>query len=56
VIWNRLFEKIVMKIRFGPKKEEVRGGFRISYNKKLHNLYFSPYYSGEQEKRDMQST
>jgi hypothetical protein len=31
----------VMKRVFGPKKEEVRGGWRKIHNEELHNLYAS---------------
>jgi radical SAM superfamily enzyme len=48
----RLFEKKVMKITFGPRREEERGGCRISHNEKLHNLYFSPYYSSDQSREN----
>jgi hypothetical protein len=27
---------------FGPKKDEVTGGWRKLHNEKLHNLYSSP--------------
>jgi hypothetical protein len=27
---------------FGPKREELAGGWRRLYNEELHNLYFSP--------------
>jgi len=27
---------------FGPKREEVTGGWRILHNEELHNLYASP--------------
>jgi hypothetical protein len=26
----------------GPKRDEVRGGWRKLHNEELHNLYFSP--------------
>jgi hypothetical protein len=28
---------------FGPKKEEVAGGWRELHNEELHNLYSSPH-------------
>jgi hypothetical protein len=37
----RVFEKRMMRI-FGPKREEVAGGWRRLHNEELHNLYASP--------------
>jgi hypothetical protein len=34
---NRLWRRI-----FGPKREEVVGGWRRLHNEELHNLYSSP--------------
>jgi len=34
---NRVLRRI-----FGPKREEVAGGWRRLYNEELHNLYTSP--------------
>jgi hypothetical protein len=34
---NRLLRRI-----FGPKRDEVTGGWRTLHNEKLHNLYSSP--------------
>jgi hypothetical protein len=31
-----------MKRIFGPKGDEVTGGWRKLYNEELHSLYFSP--------------
>jgi hypothetical protein len=36
----RIFENRVLKI-FGPKREEVVGGWRRLHNEELHNLYAS---------------
>jgi hypothetical protein len=36
-IENRLLRRI-----FGPKRDEVTGGWRKLHNEELHNLYFSP--------------
>jgi hypothetical protein len=36
-----VLEKRVLRI-FGPRKEEVVGGWRRLHNKALHNLYASP--------------
>jgi hypothetical protein len=32
----------VLRGMFGPKREEVTGGWRELYNEELHNLYSSP--------------
>jgi hypothetical protein len=32
----------VLRIIFGPKREEVAGGWRTLQNEELHNLYASP--------------
>jgi hypothetical protein len=32
----------VLKRIFGPKKDEVTGGWRKLHNEELHNLYSSP--------------
>jgi hypothetical protein len=37
----RVFENRVLRI-FGPKRDEVTGGWRKLYNEELHNLYSSP--------------
>jgi hypothetical protein len=38
----RVFEKRVMRRKFGPKRDEVRGGWGEVHNEELHNLYSSP--------------
>jgi hypothetical protein len=38
---HTVFENRVLK-RFGPKKDEVTGGWRKLHNKKLHDLYSLP--------------
>jgi hypothetical protein len=37
-----LSENRVLRRKFGPKREEVAGGWRRLHNEKLHNLYASP--------------
>jgi hypothetical protein len=37
-----LFENRVLRRIFGPKRDEVRGGWRKLHNEELHNLYSSP--------------
>jgi hypothetical protein len=38
----RVLEKRVLRRIFGPKREEVSGGWRRLPNEELHNLYASP--------------
>jgi hypothetical protein len=38
----RVFENSVLRRIFGPKRDEVMGGWRKLLNKKLHVLYSSP--------------
>jgi hypothetical protein len=38
----KLFEKKVSGRVFGPKGDEVTGGWRKLHNEELHNLYSSP--------------
>jgi hypothetical protein len=37
----RVFKNTVLRI-FGPKRDEVIGGWRKLHNEELHNLYSSP--------------
>jgi hypothetical protein len=37
VLENRVFRRI-----FGPKRDEVTGGWRKLHNEELHNMYPSP--------------
>jgi hypothetical protein len=37
-----VFENRVLKRIFGPKGDEVTGGWRKLHNEELHNLYSSP--------------
>jgi hypothetical protein len=37
----RVFENRVLRRIFGPKTDEVTGGWRKLYNEEFHNLYFS---------------
>jgi hypothetical protein len=32
----------VLRRKFGPKRDEVTGGWRKLHNEELHNLYTSP--------------
>jgi hypothetical protein len=38
----RVFKNRVLRRIFGPKREEVEGGWRRLHNEELHNLYASP--------------
>jgi hypothetical protein len=38
----RVFENRVSRRIFGPKRDEVTGGWRKLHNEELHNLYSSP--------------
>jgi hypothetical protein len=37
-----VFENRVLRWIFGPKRDEVTGGWRRLHNEELHNLYSSP--------------
>jgi hypothetical protein len=37
-----VFENRVLRRIFGPKRDEVIGGWRKLYNEELHGLYSSP--------------
>jgi hypothetical protein len=38
----RVFENRVLRKIFGPKRDEVTGGWRNLHNEELHDLYSSP--------------
>jgi hypothetical protein len=38
----KVFENRVLRRIFGPKRDEVTGGWRKLHNEKLHHLYSSP--------------
>jgi hypothetical protein len=38
-----VFEKRVLRRIFGPKRIDIRGGWRKLHNEELYNLYSSPY-------------
>jgi hypothetical protein len=38
----RVFKNRVLRRIFGPKRDEVTGGWRKLYNEELHGLYSSP--------------
>jgi hypothetical protein len=37
-----VFENRVLRRIFGPKRDEVTGGWRKLHNEELHNLFSSP--------------
>jgi hypothetical protein len=39
---SRASENKALRRIFGPKREEVTGGWRRLHNEELHNLYYSP--------------
>jgi hypothetical protein len=41
-LFLRVFESRVLRRIFGPKRDEVTGGWRKLRNEKLHNFYSSP--------------
>jgi hypothetical protein len=49
----RVFENRVLKRIFGPKRDEVTGGWRKLHNEELHGLYSSPsVVKSDQSKED----
>jgi hypothetical protein len=38
----RVFENMVLRRIFGPKRDQVMGGWRKLHNEELHNLYSLP--------------
>jgi hypothetical protein len=38
----RVFENRVLRRIFGPKRDELTGGWRKMHNEELHGLYSSP--------------
>jgi hypothetical protein len=48
-----VFEGRMLRINFGPKKDEVMGGWRKLHNEELHNSYSSPNIIGMYKSRRM---
>jgi hypothetical protein len=46
------FESRVLRRIFGPKRDEVTGGWRKLHSEELHNLYSSPSIISDQVKDD----
>jgi hypothetical protein len=40
--YDTVFQNRVLQRIFGPKRDEVTGGWRKLHNEELHNLYSSP--------------
>jgi hypothetical protein len=51
----RVFENRVLRRTFGPKRDDVRGGWRKRHNEELHNLYSSPSIIRMTKSRRMRS-
>jgi hypothetical protein len=49
----RVFENRVLREIFGPKRDEMMGGWRELYNEDLHDLYSSPSIIGIMESKRM---
>jgi hypothetical protein len=49
----RVFENRVLRRIFGPKKDEVAGGWRKLHNEELYGLYSSPGISRVMKTRRM---
>jgi hypothetical protein len=48
-----VYENRVLRRIFGPKREEVAGGWRKLHNNELHNLYSLPSIIGVIKSRRM---
>jgi hypothetical protein len=48
----RVFENRVLRRIFGPKRDEVTGGWRKLHNEELQGLYSSPSIISDQSKED----
>jgi hypothetical protein len=42
----RVFDNMMLRRIFGPKRDEVTGGWRKLHNEELHNLYSFPSQGG----------
>jgi hypothetical protein len=49
----RVFEDRVLRRIFGPKRNEVTGGWRKLYNEELHNLYSFTKYNDQVKEDEM---
>jgi hypothetical protein len=52
----RVFENRVLRRIFGPKRDEVTGGWRKLHNEELHDLYSSPSIITMNKSRRMRLT
>jgi hypothetical protein len=51
-----VFENRVLRRIFGPKRDDVIGGWRKLHNEELHNLYSSPLKIRMSKSRSMSWT
>jgi hypothetical protein len=49
----RVFENKVLRKIFGPKRDEMTGGWRKVHNEELHNVYYSPNINRMMQSRRM---
>jgi hypothetical protein len=49
----RVSENSVPRRIFGPRRDEVTGGWRKLHNKEIHNLYSSPSYNYNDQVKGM---
>jgi hypothetical protein len=49
----RVFDNRVLRRIYGPKRDEVTGGWRKLHNEELRNLYSSPYIIRKPKSRRM---
>jgi hypothetical protein len=47
-----VFENRLLRRIFGPKRDEVTGGWRKLHDEELHGLYSLPSIMGDQSKED----
>jgi hypothetical protein len=48
-----VFENRVLRRIFGPKRDEVTGGWRKLHNEEIHNMYSSPNIIKKNKSRRM---
>jgi hypothetical protein len=50
---RRVFENKVLRRIFGPRKDEVTGGWRKLHNEELHNMYPLPSMNDHDNEDEM---